>query len=380
MADPLREYVEPSSIFADRKKLPPQKFGDDNYENMVNYIMRNGTIGQNEYAEAGLNDLSLRQRTADGVASAAEYLGMKPYEARKFAGNVTGDMNQGIADGIGIADFTPAGLVFGANEAYRDFKIADSPTDYIAPVIGGAFSAAEAFPLTKAMTRPAFRWLKSITSKAAIPRSARVDAIVEADRVQNNLDEMLTGEVPKQQYDDDDVLGNLPDPTTVNRREVIGGLSALGATAAAPSLIRIVDDIPAPVKAAVKAAVKKLPPPPGIGALSKSVSKTRSFNDIADDIAGEYSISPKKASDEALEEDMVYDEVMDSLNEEADNIQNWLDGDEAGLDNYFEKFGTQAPTGYEDDASYVIEELMSEPYFMTKAEVGEWFKKEGIID
>ena len=53
MADPLREYVEPSSIFADRKKLPPQKFGDDNYENMVNYIMRNGTIGQNEYAEAG---------------------------------------------------------------------------------------------------------------------------------------------------------------------------------------------------------------------------------------------------------------------------------------------------------------------------------------
>ena len=38
MADPLREYVEPSSIFADREKLPPQKFGDDNYENMVNYF------------------------------------------------------------------------------------------------------------------------------------------------------------------------------------------------------------------------------------------------------------------------------------------------------------------------------------------------------
>ena len=376
MADPLREYVEPSSIFADRKKLPPQKFGDDNYENMVNYIMRNGTIGQNEYAEAGLNDLSWRQRTADGVASAAEYLGMSPYEARKFAGNVTGDMNQGIAEGMGLSDFTPAGLVFGANEAYRDFKIADSPTDYIAPVIGGALAAAEAFPLTKAMTRPALAWLKSITSKAAVPRSEKVDAIVAADKVQDNLDEMITGEVPTQQYDDDGVLDRLPDPTTVNRREVMGGLSALGVTAAAPSLIKIAGDVPAPVKA----AVKKLPPPPGIGALSKSVSKTRSFNEIADYIEGEYSISPQEAFDQALEEEMVYGEVMDSLNDEADNIQNWLDGDEAGLDNYFEKFGTQAPTGYEDDAYYVIEELMGEPYFMTKAEVGEWFKKEGIID
>ena len=75
------------SIFADREKLPPQKFGDDNYENMVNYIMRQGTIAPTKYAEAGLNDLSWRQRTADGVASAAEYLGMSPYEARKFAGN-----------------------------------------------------------------------------------------------------------------------------------------------------------------------------------------------------------------------------------------------------------------------------------------------------
>ena len=376
MADPLREYVEPSSIFADREKLPPQKFGDDNYENMVNYIMRQGTIAPNEYAEAGLNDLSLRQRTADGVASAAEYLGMSPYEARKFAGNVTGDMNQGIAEGMGLSDFTPAGLVFGANEAYRDFKIADSPTDYIAPAIGGAFAAAEAFPLTKAMTRPAFAWLKSITSKAAAPRSEKVDAIVAADKVQDNLDEMITGEVPTQQYDDDGVLDSLPDPTTVNRREVMGGLSALGVTAAAPSVMKIAGDVPTPVKT----AVKKLPPPPGIGALSKSVSKTRSFNEIADYIEGEYSISPQEAFDQALEEEMVYGEVMDSLNDEADNIQNWLDSDEAGLDNYFEKFGTQAPTGYEDDAYYVIEELMGEPYFMTKAEVGEWFKKEGIID
>ena len=376
MADPLREYVEPSSIFADREKLPPQKFGDDNYENMVNYIMRQGTIAPTKYAEAGLNDLSLRQRTADGVASAAEYLGMSPYEARKFAGNVTGDMNQGIAEGMGLSDFTPAGLVFGANEAYRDFKIADSPSDYIAPAVGGAFAAAEAFPLTKAMTRPALAWLKSITSKAAVPRSEKVDAIVAADKVQDNLDEMITGEVPTQQYDDDGVLGNLPDPTTVNRREVMGGLSALGVTAAAPSVMKIAGDVPAPVKT----AVKKLPPPPGIGALSKSVSKTRSFNEIADYIEGEYSISPQEAFDQALEEEMVYGEVMDSLNDEADNIQNWLDGDEAGLDNYFEKFGTQAPTGYEDDAYYVIEELMGEPYFMTKAEVGEWFKKEGIID
>ena len=63
---------------------------------------------------------------------------------------------------------------------------------------------------------------------------------------------MITGEVPTQQYDDDGVLGNLPDPTTVNRREVMGGLSALGVTAAAPSVMKIVDDIPLPVKAAVE--------------------------------------------------------------------------------------------------------------------------------
>lgn len=412
MADPLKEYVEPSSIFADRKKLPPQKFGDDNYENMVNYIMRHGVIAptkigrSNEmsgipgesfsevYSKGGspseiydafregylrpsdVPEESWRQKSQNSIASAAEYLGMNPYEARKFAGNLTGDANQSIAEGFGVADITPAGLVFAANEAYRDLGTAESKLDALAGVVGGAFSVAEAFPLTKAMTRPALAWLKSITSKAAVPRSEKVDAIVAADKVQDNLDEMITGEVPTQQYDDDGVLGNLPDPTTVNRREVMGGLSALGVTAAAPSVMKIVDDIPLPVKA----AVERVPPPSELAALSEGVRKTRSFNDLVNDVVEEYDVSPREAADMALESIQGIDEVFDSLVDEGDNIKNWLDSDEAGLDNYFEKFGTQAPTGYEDDAYYVIEELMGEPYFMTKAEVGEWFKKEGIID
>jgi hypothetical protein len=56
--------------------------------------------------------------------------------------------------GIGLMDFTPAGLVFAGEEIARDLSKAEEPVDYIAPVVGGALSALEALPLTKAVVKP----------------------------------------------------------------------------------------------------------------------------------------------------------------------------------------------------------------------------------
>jgi hypothetical protein len=69
--------------------------------------------------------------------------------------------------GIGLMDFTPAGLVFGSQEAGRDFDKAQTATDYIAPTIGLGLSAVEAFPLTKVATKPARAFLSSLGQKTS---------------------------------------------------------------------------------------------------------------------------------------------------------------------------------------------------------------------
>ena len=67
--------------------------------------------------------------------------------------------------GIGMADFTPLGLIFGGDEAIRDFKKADSAVDYIVPTVGMGLTAVEAFPLTKIMTKPVTSFLSNLSRK-----------------------------------------------------------------------------------------------------------------------------------------------------------------------------------------------------------------------
>ena len=86
-------------------------------------------------------------------------------EDRRLASAILGGDENATAMGIGMADFTPLGLIFGGDEAIRDFKKADSAVDYIAPTVGMGLTAVEAFPLTKIMTKPVTSFLSNLSRK-----------------------------------------------------------------------------------------------------------------------------------------------------------------------------------------------------------------------
>lgn len=102
-------------------------------------------------------DPTMREQTQAAIADLLQSYGLagSNYQAQKFSKKITGTMDEGAPLlGIGLMDFTPAGLVFAGEEIARDFSKAEGPVDYIAPVVGGALSALEAYPLTKAMVKP----------------------------------------------------------------------------------------------------------------------------------------------------------------------------------------------------------------------------------
>ena len=93
-------------------------------------------------------------------------------QALKSTKRIFGDIEaENIMDSLGILDFTPAGLVFAGQEAYREFGEAEKPTDYILPTVGLGLSAVEAYPLTKPLvstaTRPLRKFLSNLSSKTS---------------------------------------------------------------------------------------------------------------------------------------------------------------------------------------------------------------------
>tara|TARA_R100001460_G_scaffold74372_1_gene115469 strand:+ start:12349 stop:13614 length:1266 start_codon:yes stop_codon:yes gene_type:complete len=113
---------------------------------------------------------TMREKTEQVITDfLANTMGMSRFAARDTAQGITGttDPSQNIAESIGVLDFTPAGLVFGGQEAARDFGKAQTATDYIAPTIGLGLSAVEAFPLTKVATKPARAFLSSLGQKTS---------------------------------------------------------------------------------------------------------------------------------------------------------------------------------------------------------------------
>ena len=85
-------------------------------------------------------------------------LGMDNYQANKFAEGFTGNENASWDNGgIGLLDFTPAGLGYGTQEAKRDFRIASNNDDKLGMGLAvgeGLLNVAEAFPLSKAAIKP----------------------------------------------------------------------------------------------------------------------------------------------------------------------------------------------------------------------------------
>jgi hypothetical protein len=124
------------------------------------------------------HDKTMRQKAVDYSADVMIGLGMEPYNAYKYSRKFLGDENApNIASSIGLADITPAGLVFGADEAVRDYGKAESGLDYIAPTVGLGLSALEAFPLTKFMTKPVRSFISSLGKKIDLVEPVDVESL-----------------------------------------------------------------------------------------------------------------------------------------------------------------------------------------------------------
>jgi len=108
------------------------------------------------------SDDTLRDTSTKYLTGALSGLGMSDANALRFARDFTGrtDMDD-IGQSLGVLDFTPAGLVYGVDEAVDQFQAAEKPIDYIAPTVGLGLSAVEAFPATKIMTKPLRGFLKN---------------------------------------------------------------------------------------------------------------------------------------------------------------------------------------------------------------------------
>ena len=113
---------------------------------------------------------TMREKTEQVITDfLANTIGMNKFTARDTAEGITGSTSSDARNplGIGLMDFTPAGLVFGGQEAGREFDKAQTATDYIAPTVGLGLSALEAFPATKLITKPAAAFLTNLGRKAA---------------------------------------------------------------------------------------------------------------------------------------------------------------------------------------------------------------------
>ena len=168
--------------------------------------------------------------------------------ARQYAENIAGaDPNNPMPRnpmGIGLADFTPLGLLFAGQEVKEDFSKASRPLDYVAPTIGGALSIVEAYPLTKVMVKgvasPIASFLKNVNRKSVADESNLT--------IPEKPEALMTSPGPKTVRDDESNL-KLP---KVSRRGVLQGL------AAAPIAAGVLGDLPIS-KVASKVAKVKVP-------------------------------------------------------------------------------------------------------------------------
>ena len=169
--------------------------------------------------------------------------------ARQYAENIAGaDPNNPMPRnpmGIGLADFTPLGLMFAGQEVKEDFGKASRPLDYVAPTIGGALSIVEAYPLTKVMVKgvasPISSFLKNINRKSVADESNLT--------IPEKPEALMTSPGPKTIRDDET---NVKPPKGISRRGVLQGL------AAAPIAGGVLGELPVS-KIASKVAKVKVP-------------------------------------------------------------------------------------------------------------------------
>jgi hypothetical protein len=148
-------------------------------------------------------DKSLREKSVDvatNVIGALPFGGGGDYRDRQIAKSLLGDYyEENIADSIGVADFTPLGLIYGVDEALREYGEAEKATDYILPTVGLGLSALEALPLTEVGTRPLRKFLSNLGNKTSATtdtgRRKVVGGIVASPVVAGALSQIPLGKV-----------------------------------------------------------------------------------------------------------------------------------------------------------------------------------------
>ena len=149
-------------------------------------------------------DPTFRERTESVIREFLnKYTGLGRGVSRDTAQFITGttDPSQGIVESLGVLDFTPAGLLFGGQEAKRDFGKAQDALDYVAPTVGLVFTGAEAFPLTKVITKPLGSFLSNLSKKAGkevpvdLSRRGAITKIAAAPVAVGALSEVPVGKI-----------------------------------------------------------------------------------------------------------------------------------------------------------------------------------------
>ena len=296
-----------------RLNIPTQAAAD--------YIAEQGQIMPRE--------LSLQDRARGALA---KLIGGENYTRSDYvtAGNIIGNPDEGIAEGLGVADITPVGLVFGADDAIRGFRKAEGATDYIAPAVGLGLSAVEALPATKILTKPLRNFLGNLSRKS----------------------------------------GDIADPS---RREFIAGVAATPLAAGALASL--------PMAETVQKVASSIQPPDF--KMLSGIFEGRTFNKALDDEAQD--VASQTGGDiEDIKEDIinniyesdfnnVTDNVFMSVADERNQIDEFLKSDLPTAKVYVSEKGGLA------DSAPIIDELM-EDYGLSKTEVKAYLKKEGILE
>ena len=124
-----------------------------------------------------------------------EAIGLDEFEARRLAEAVIGNPNSTRDFGFGLADLTPAGIIFGAEEGYNTFQRGLSTDDPLTAGLGAleaGLSVLEAAPMVGAGVR-GLRELATPAMREAI-NTLRADAIGAGRAIMQGDTEML-GEV-----------------------------------------------------------------------------------------------------------------------------------------------------------------------------------------
>ena len=296
-----------------RLNIPTQAAAD--------YIAEQGQIMPRE--------LSLQDRARGALA---KLIGGDNYTRSDYvtAGNIVGNPDEGIAEGLGVADITPLGLVFGADDAIRGFRKAEGATDYIAPAVGLGLSAVEALPATKILTKPLRSFLGNLSRKS----------------------------------------NDIADPS---RREFIAGAAATPVVAGALASL--------PIAETVQKAATSIQPPDFkmLSGIFEGRTFSKALDDEAQDVAsqtgGEIEDIKEGIINNIYESDLnnVTDDVFMSVADESKQIDDFLKSDLPTAKVYVSEKGGLA------DSAPIIDELM-EDYGLSKTEVKAYLKKEGILE